>query len=98
ENFLKDNGDKVPADKKSEVESALKDLKDAHAKRDIAAIDRATEKLNGILQAASQNMYQNTGANPNADMNQGQNGTSQQQNNSSQNGDNVTDTDFEEVK
>ncbi|MBP3254380.1 MAG: molecular chaperone DnaK [Bacteroidales bacterium] len=98
ENFLKDNGDKVPADKKSEVEAALKDLKDAHAKRDIAEIDRATEKLNGILQAASQNMYQNTGANPNADMNQGQNGTSQQQNNSSQNGDNVTDTDFEEVK
>ena len=98
ENFLKDNGDKVPADKKSEVESALKDLKDAHAKRDLSGIDRATEKLNNILQAVSQNMYQGGqqqqgNPNPNPNMN------NQQSDNNQQNGnDTATDTDFEEVK
>ncbi len=102
ESFLKDNGDKVPADKKGEVESALKDLKDAHAKRDLAGIDRATEKLNNILQSVSQNMYQggaNQGAqgNPNPDMNQGANPNAGQSG-SNQSNDTATDTDFEEVK
>ncbi len=98
ENFLKENGDKVPADKKSEVESALKDLKDAHASKNIAGIDSATERLNNVLQSVSQNMYQ--GANPN----QGQaQGNPQQENTSSNNTNNkndgdVTDADFEEVK
>ena len=98
ENFLKDNGDKVPADKKSEVESALKDLKDAHASRNLSGIDSATQRLNDILQAVSQNMYQGGAGqqgnpNPNPDMNQ------QQSNNNQQNGgDTATDTDFEEVK
>ncbi len=102
ESFLKDNGDKVPADKKGEVESALKDLKDAHAKRDLAGIDKATEKLNNILQSVSQNMYQggaNQGAqgNPNPDMNQGANPNAGQSG-SNQSNDTATDTDFEEVK
>ena len=98
ENFLKDNGDKVPADKKSEVESALKDLKDAHASRNLSGIDSATQRLNDILQTVSQNMYQGGAQgqgnpNPNPDMNQ------QQPNNNQQNGgDTATDTDFEEVK
>jgi hypothetical protein len=30
ENFLKDNGDKIPADKKPAIEDALNKLKDAH--------------------------------------------------------------------
>lgn len=98
ESFLKDNADKVPADKKSEVENALKDLKDAHAKRDLAGIDRATETLNNVLQTVSQNMYQ--GANPNQgqpgpDMNQQQ---SNSQSNDNKNDGDVTDADFEEVK
>lgn len=98
ESFLKDNADKVPADKKSEVENALKDLKDAHAKRDLAGIDRATEALNNVLQTVSQNMYQ--GANPNQgqpgpDMNQQQNNS---QSNDNKNDGDVTDADFEEVK
>ncbi|MCQ2326649.1 MAG: molecular chaperone DnaK [Bacteroidales bacterium] len=98
ESFLKDNADKVPADKKSEVENALKDLKDAHAKRDLAGIDRATEALNNVLQTVSQNMYQ--GANPNQgqpgpDMNQQQNNG---QSNDNKNDGDVTDADFEEVK
>ena len=39
ENFLKDNGDKLPADQKPAIEQALQALKDAHKAQDIAAID-----------------------------------------------------------
>ena len=91
EKALKENGDKLPADKKSEIESALKELKDAHAAKNIAAIDAASEKLNTVFQAASADMYsQQGGANPNQ-------GQQTENNNNNQDGE-VTDTDFEEVK
>ncbi|MBO5854292.1 MAG: molecular chaperone DnaK, partial [Bacteroidales bacterium] len=61
EKALKENGDKLPADKKSEIESALKELKDAHASRNIPAIDAASEKLNAVFQAASADMYSQQG-------------------------------------
>ena len=93
EKALKENGDKLPADKKSEIEIALKELKDAHAAKNIPAIDAATEKLNTVFQAASADMYsQQGGAQQEQPQNQGQ--SSQ---NNSQDGE-VTDTDFEEVK
>jgi molecular chaperone DnaK len=93
EKALKENGDKLPADKKSEIETALKELKDAHAAKNIPAIDAATEKLNTVFQAASADMYsQQGGAQQEQPQNQGQ--SSQ---NNSQDGE-VTDTDFEEVK
>ena len=92
EKALKENGDKLPADKKSEIESALKELKDAHASRNIPAIDAATEKLNTVVQAASADMYSQQGG---AQQEQPQN----QSNNSSNDQDGeVTDADFEEVK
>ena len=62
EKALKENGDKLPADKKSEIESALKELKDAHAAKNIPAIDAASEKLNKVFQAASADMYSQQGA------------------------------------
>ena len=96
EKALKENGDKLPADKKSEIESALKELKDAHAAKNIAAIDAASEKLNTVFQAASADMYSQQGANPNeAAQNQGAPNGNQNSNN--QDGE-VTDTDFEEIK
>lgn len=92
EKALKENGDKLPADKKSEIESALKELKDAHASRNIPAIDAATEKLNTVFQAASADMYSQQGG---TQQEQPQN----QSNNSSNDQDGeVTDADFEEVK
>ena len=92
EKALKENGDKLPADKKSEIESALKELKDAHASRNISAIDAASEKLNTVFQAASADMYSQQGG---AQQEQPQN----QSNNSSNDQDGeVTDADFEEVK
>ena len=91
ENFLKENGDKLPADQKPAVESALQQLKDAHKGGDLTAIDNAINKLNTVMQAASAQMYQGAGAqaNPNA-------GAQQQTNNNS--ADDIQDADFEEVK
>ena len=86
ENFLKDNGDKIPADQKPGIEQALQQLKDAHKAADVAAIDSAINNLNQVMQAASAQMYQG-GAQPGAD----------QQTNSKPD-DNIQDADFEEVK
>ena len=65
ENFLKDNGDKIPADQKPGIEQALQQLKDAHKAADVAAIDSAIANLNQVMQAASAQMYQG-GAQPGA--------------------------------
>ena len=96
ENFLKDNGDKIPADKKAPIETALQQLKDAHKAGDVAAIDNATNALNTAVQAASAQMYQG-GAQPGADA-QGAQGGQQAQDNSSNPADDIQDADFEEVK
>lgn len=95
EKQLSELGDKIPADVKAPIESALTKLKDAHKAQDVAAIDTAMAELEKLLHEMSQNMYnqqqQQGGA---ADQNQ-QNGGG---NNQQQGGDNVTDVDFEEVK
>ena len=91
ENFLKDNGDKLPADQKPGIEAALQQLKDAHKAADVAAIDTAISNLNNVMQAASAQMYQGAGAQ--ADPNAG----AQQQANSNS-ADDIQDADFEEVK
>ena len=96
ENFLKDNGDKIPADHKPGIESALQQLKDAHKAGDVAAIDSAINNLNQVMQAASAQMYQGAqGAQSGADA--GFNGAQGGQQAGGQN-DNVQDADFEEVK
>ena len=98
EKQLKDLGDKLPADKKAPIETALNKLKEAHKAQDIAGIDAAMAELNSVFQAASQEMYntQNAqgGAQPGPDFGQQAGGNA---------GDNkqdggVTDVDFEEVK
>ena len=96
ENFLKDNADKIPADKKAPIETALQQLKDAHKAGDVAAIDNATNALNTAVQAASAQMYQG-GAQPGADA-QGAQGSQQAQDNASNSADDIQDADFEEVK
>ena len=92
ENFLKDNGDKIPADQKPAIESALQQLKDAHKAADVAAIDTAINNLNTVMQAASQQMYQGAGAQPGADA-----GQHAQQEQPKQD-ETIQDADFEEVK
>ena len=97
ENFLKDNADKIPADKKAPIEQALQQLKDAHKAADIAAIDTAIANLNQVMQAASAQMYQGAGAQPGAGA---QTGAGQQSGADAGNkaDDNIQDADFEEVK
>lgn len=62
EKQLSEYGDKLPADKKEPIESALAELKAAHEAKDLAQIDAAMEKLNTVFQAASQEMYANQDA------------------------------------
>lgn len=98
ENFLKDNGDKIPADQKPAIEAALQTLKDAHKNGDVAAIDSAINNLNQVMQAASAQMYQGAGA-QGAQPGAGQGFNGGQQAGGQQNSaDEVQDADFEEVK
>ena len=94
ENFLKDNGDKIPADKKPGIEQALQQLKDAHKAGDVAAIDSAINNLNTVMQAASQQMYQG-GQQAGS---QGAQGGQQAQQGANDGAQDVQDADFEEVK
>ena len=106
EKQLKDLGDKLPADKKSSIESALATLKEAHKNQNLDAIDSAIKGLEDVLHAASQDMYNAANAQGgaqggqqgpfNGGANAGGNGSSSSSNSS--NGDNVQDADFEEVK
>ena len=96
ENFLKDNGDKIPADKKPGIEQALQQLKDAHKSGDVAAIDSAINNLNTVMQAASQQMYQG-GQQAGPQGAQGAQGGQQAQGGNGGAQD-VQDADFEEVK
>ena len=96
ENMLKEQGDKLPADIKSEMETALQKLKDAHKAQDLAAIDAAIAEVNNV----AQKMYAagagaQTGAQAGPDMGgagfngAGAQGGAQQD---------AQDADFEEVK
>ena len=77
----------------------MQKLKDAHKAQDLAAVDTAMAELNTAFQAASAEMYAQSGAQGGAqagpDMNAGQAGGAQD---SGKHGDNVQDADFEEVK
>ncbi len=95
EKNLKEYGDKIPADKKGAIETALGQLKEAHKSQNIADIDRATEALNNAWHAASEDMAkaaqaeQQAGPQPGAQSNPGANNGKDGE---------VTDVDFEEVK
>ena len=99
EKQLKELGDKIPADKKAPIETALGKLKEAHKSQNLDAIDAAMKELNDAFHAASQDMYNAAnaaGAQGGADCGAGGCGA---QGGAQQNaGDNVQDADFEEVK
>ncbi len=94
ENMLKDSGDKIPANVKSEVEAALDKLRSAHKAQDLAAIDAATTELNN----AAQKMYQSAqsaGPQSSGPQSGAQSAGSQP---GGEQSDNIQDADFEEVK
>jgi len=91
EKQLKEFGDKLSDDKKGPIEAALEELKKAHESKDIAQIDAAMEKINEAWKVASEEMYkaeQEAQGAPGPDA--GADTTSE--------GDDVQDVDFEEVK
>ena len=93
EKQLKEYGDKIPADKKGTIETALNNLREAHKSHDINRIDPAVTELNNAWTAASEELYkasQQGGPQPGAE-----NGGQQNTGNA---GENVTDAEFEEVK
>ncbi|HKZ67793.1 MAG TPA: molecular chaperone DnaK, partial [Chitinophagaceae bacterium] len=97
EKQLKEYGEKIPAEKKTAIETAAAKLKEAHKVQDIAAIDTSMAELNAAWTAASQDMY-------NATQQEGaaaQPGTEQPHTESTgakTGEDNVTDVPYEEVK
>ncbi|MCC6816617.1 MAG: molecular chaperone DnaK [Saprospiraceae bacterium] len=95
EKQMKEFGDKIPAEKKSAIETELTNLKNAHQSQDMDAISKYKETLNSAWMAASQDMYsatQNSGSSEQHNT-ESNNGSSQSNGNS----ENVTDVEFEEV-
>ncbi|HIW66419.1 MAG TPA: Hsp70 family protein, partial [Candidatus Alistipes intestinipullorum] len=98
EKQLKEYGDKLPADKKAAIETALGKLKEAHKNADVAAIDTAISELNAAWQAASQDIYSAQQAQQ-AQQQGAQSNAGQQSNGGSQQGSGQPeDVEFEEVK
>jgi molecular chaperone DnaK len=98
EKQMKEFGDKIPADKRAPIEAALAKLKDAHKVQDIAGIDTATNELNTVFQAASQEMYNAQNAGSGTQSNPFESQDTNAGNSGNQNDGGVTDVDFEEVK
>src|SRR5687768_9959787 len=104
EKQLKEYGEKIPADKKTVIETAANKLKEAHKSQDIAAVDTAMTELNNAWTAASQDIY-NAANQQTADAGTQQPGggnTDQSAGNGNQQqgsgAENVQDVPFEEVK
>ena len=98
EKQLKEYGDKLPADKKAPIESALNKLKDAHKSQDLAGIDAAIAEMNNAWTAASEELYKATQQAGGAQGQGGQPGGPGNGAHQSNGGENVTDAEFEEVK
>ncbi|MDG1841162.1 MAG: molecular chaperone DnaK [Crocinitomicaceae bacterium] len=93
ESQLSEMGDKLPADKKQPIEEALAELKKQHESKNLENIQAAIEKLEGVFQAASQEMYNAS----NADQQTGSSDQTTDEN--KKEGENVAeDVDFEDVE
>ena len=96
EKQLEEFGDKIPADKKEAIQTALDGLKEAHKTQELDKLDAEMEKLNAAWQAASQDIYQaqqaagaaNGGADTGQTSEAGANAGSEED---------VTDVEYEEV-
>lgn len=97
EKTIRDLGDKISADDKGKVESAIADLKKSMEGDDLAAIQVKLDKLQETMYAMSSKIYQQDGtaegANP-----QGNADSSKKQEKAASEDDNIVDADYEEVK
>jgi len=97
EKQLKEFGDKIPADKKAPIETALANLKEAHASQDTAKVDTALEAMNTAWTAASEEIYKAQAAGAAGPEQAGAEQAGGQANGGAAN-DTVEDAQFEEVK
>jgi molecular chaperone DnaK len=97
EKQLKEFGDKISADKKAPIETALANLKEAHASQDVAKVDTALEAMNTAWTAASEEIYKAQAAGAAGPEAQGGEQAAGQTNAGASN-DTVEDAQFEEVK
>ena len=95
EKQLKEFGDKLSDEKKGPIQSSLEELKKAHGSKSLDQIDKALEKINEAWKNASEEMYkaQAQANNSNPDGTEPKNPKE-----STKEGDDVQDVDFEEVK
>lgn len=99
EKQFKEFGDKISADKKAPIESALNKLKEAHKSQDIAGIDAAMAEMNNAWTAASEEIYKAQAAAQGGAANAGDASSAAGSNAGQQaSGDSVEDAQFEEVK
>jgi molecular chaperone DnaK len=98
EKQLKEFGDKVPADKKAPIETALAKLKEAHKSQDIVAVDAALAEMNAAWTAASEELYKAQQAAGGAQSETGAEANTGGQQQGGSNNDHVEDAQFEEVK
>ncbi len=97
EKQLKEYSEKIPEEKKTVIETALAELKEAHKAEDFARIDKAAETLNNAWQAASQDMYQASQQAGGEQAQAPQDEEAEGGSDSSDKKDDVTDVEFEEV-
>ena len=91
ESQLKEFGDKLSGGNKTNIESALGELKVAYESKDVATIQPALDKINEAWKSASEELYK-------AQAEGAQGGAQQAEPQAAETGDNVQDVDFEEVK
>jgi molecular chaperone DnaK len=96
EKGIKDAGDKVPADKKAEIEGAINEAKTKLTSESLDEIKAATERLQNVAHSLAQFMYQGTGSDTNTNTNTGA-GTQETESKKKDDGDDVVDADYKEV-
>lgn len=97
EKQLKDYGDKIPADKKANIDTALSELKETHKNADMDNLDSKMEALNTAWTAASEDIYKASQETPGG-AEAGPNPGAATGENKGDGADDVADADFEEVK
>lgn len=94
EKGMKDAGDKVPADKKAELEGAISEAKTKLTSESLDEIKAATERLQNVAHSLAQYMYGQPGADQGAGP---QPGAEQAKTDKKDDGDDVVDADYKEV-
>jgi molecular chaperone DnaK len=93
EKGLKDAGDKVPADKKTEIEAAIAEAKTKLTSENLDEIKAATERLQNVAHSMAEFMYQGQpGAEAGA-----QDATAETEGSKKKDDDDVVDADYKEV-